>query len=259
MPLVAITGAARGIGEAIARELSSRGYSLLLGDLDASVVELATALGGVGAVLDVTSDESFAAWLALVPQVDVLVNNAGIMWVGPYDEEPLEVARRQLEVNFFGPVRGTRLVLPSMIGRRSGTVVTVASLASHLAPAGESSYAASKHAVFGWMKGVRTEIRGSGVHLCLVMPAVVETELALGTSSGGGPRLTPEQVATVVADVIRRPRFETIVPSYAGLLLRVLALLPQRGRDLMYRTLVPNQVVAADRSARADYEQRRLS
>jgi hypothetical protein len=108
------------------------------------------------------------------------------------------------------------------------------------------------------MKGVRQELRGTGVTVALVMPAVVDTELALGTDPGGAPRLTPAAVATAVADVIAKPRFETFVPGYAGALTRVLALLPQWGKDLMYRRLVPNQLQAADRSARAEYEARRL-
>ena len=77
------------------------------------MVSLADELGGIGAVLDVTSQSSYEAWLALVPQVDVLVNNAGVMWVGPFDEEPEATARRQLDVNYFGVVRGTLLVLPA--------------------------------------------------------------------------------------------------------------------------------------------------
>ena len=258
MAVVAITGAARGIGEALARELARRGHTLLLGDLDPDVVALAQHLGGVGAVLDVTSQSSYEAWLGLVPAIDVLVNNAGVMWVGSFDKEPEATARRQLDVNFFGVVRGTLLALPAMRARRAGLIVTVASMASHITPAGESSYAASKHAVYGWMKGVRQELRGSGVQVALVMPAVVETELAVGTSSGGGPRLTPRAVALAVADVIDKPRFETFVPSYAGALTRVLALLPQRGRDLMYKRLVPNQIEAGDLSVRGGYESRHL-
>jgi short-subunit dehydrogenase len=256
--VVAVTGAARGIGEAIAVELSRRGYSLLLGDLDPSVVTLASSLGGVGGVLDVTDQASYEAWLGLVPRVDVLVNNAGVMWVGDFDQEPMATAERQMAVNFFGVVRGTRLVLPAMRARRSGLVVTVASLGSYVTPAGESTYAATKHAVHGWMKGVRQELRGSGVSLALVMPAVVDTELALGTAAGGTARLSPAAVALAVADVLDKPRFETIVPRHAAALPRLLALLPQRGRDLLYRKVVPNQVLAADRAARAEYEARTL-
>ena len=249
MTTVAITGAARGIGEAIARECARRGYRVLLGDLDPSVTELAAELGGVGGVLDVTSQESYEGWWALVDRVDVLVNNAGVMWVGRYDEEPLETARRQLEVNFLGVVRGTRLAL----AHRSATVVTVASAASYVSPPGEATYAASKHAVLGWMKAVRQE--ATGTQLCLVLPTVVETELAAGTSPGGVPLLQPADVARAVADVIAKPRFETFVPARVGLLVRMLALLPQRGRDLAYRRLVPDQLRDTDRARRADYEQ----
>ncbi|MFN2539316.1 MAG: SDR family NAD(P)-dependent oxidoreductase [Mycobacteriales bacterium] len=254
MTTIAITGAARGIGAAIAHELAGQGHRVLLGDLDESVVDLASSLGGIGGVLDVTSQSSYEAWWALVDHVDVLVNNAGVMWVGRFDEEPEVAARRQFDVNFHGVVRGTRLALSQ--GTR--TVVTVASAASYVAPAGEATYAATKHAVHGWMKAVRQELKGTGVQLCLVMPTVVETELAAGTSEGGVSRLQPGDVARAVADVIARPRFETFVPRRISALARLLAVLPQRGRDLAYARLVPDQVRATDRAKRADYEARRL-
>ncbi|MCU1595818.1 MAG: putative dehydrogenase [Frankiales bacterium] len=249
---VGVTGAARGIGAAIARSLRSAGYDVLLGDLDASVVELAEELGGTGGLLDVTDTQSFERWLALVPKVDVLVNNAGIMWVGAADEEPEGVAEKQMAVNFHGAVRGT--LLAARQGAR--TIVTVASVASYVSPAGEASYAATKHALLGWMKAARQEL--SGVQLCLVLPTVVDTELAVGTASGGVPRLTPEQVADAVVKVIVKPRFETFVPARVSVLVRVLALLPQRGKDAMYGRLVPNQT-KADLAVRQDYESRRLS
>jgi hypothetical protein len=178
--------------------------------------------------------------------VDVLVNNAGIMWVGSFADEPEAVARKQFDVNFHGVVRGTRLALAG--GTR--TVVTVASAASFIAPAGEATYAATKHAVHGWMTSVRQELRGQGVELCLVLPTVVETELAAGTASGGVPPLTPADVARAVVGVIAKPRFETFVPGRVTVLARLLALLPQRGRDLMYARLVPDQVRMTDQSKR---------
>lgn len=257
---IAITGAARGIGAAIAEEVVRRGGSVLLGDLDAeAVAALAARLGPAArsGPLDVTDDASYAAWLGAT-EPDALVSNAGVMWVGPYDEEPEAARRRMMDVNFWGVVRGTRLVLPAMRARRRGQVVTVASLASYIGPRGEATYGATKHAVHGWTKAVRAELRGSGVDFSLVMPAVVDTELAVGTDSGGVPRLTPAQVAIAVANVLEEPRFEVFVPARTGLLVRLLALLPQAARDRMYEALVPDQVRKTDRAVRRGYEQRQV-
>ncbi len=257
---MAITGAARGIGAAIAEEVVRRGAHVLLGDLDVDALEqLATRLGpaAVTGHLDVTDTASYQDWLALA-DVDVLVNNAGVMWVGAYDEEPEVAGRRMMDVNFWGVVRGTRLVLPGFRERRRGHVVTVASLASYIGPVGEATYGATKHAVHGWTKAVRAELRGSGVDFSLVLPSVVDTELAAGTSSGGVQRLSPQQVAVAVADVIERPRFEVFVPRRTAALVRVMAVLPQGARDRLYTALVPDQVKVADRSARESYERRRV-
>jgi NADP-dependent 3-hydroxy acid dehydrogenase YdfG len=258
---VAITGAARGIGAATAQELVRRGARVLLGDLDVTAVQqLAADLGdaALAGQLDVTDEASYRAWLARVPHLDALVNNAGVMWVGAFDAEPEAAARRMMEVNFFGVVRGTRLVLPAMRVRRSGHVVTVASVASHIAPAGEATYAATKHAVHGWTKAVREELRGSGVELTLVLPVVVETELAAGTAAGGVGRLEPRQVAVAIAGALEKPRFEVFVPGRVGLLTRAFAVLPQRGRDAMTAALVPDQAKATDQAARAAYEAREV-
>ena len=257
---VAITGAARGIGAAVAAEVVRRGGRVLLGDLDAEAVAAVAARLGPAAVsgrLDVTDDASYAQWLELA-QVDVLVSNAGVMWVGAYDEEPEAAGHRMMDVNFWGVVRGTRLVLPGMLQRGAGHVVTVASLASYIGPRGEATYGATKHAVHGWTKAVRAELRGRGVDFTLVLPAVVETELAAGTDSGGVARLTPQQVASVVVDAIERPRFEVFVPARTSALVRIFALLPQTARDRMYERLVPDQVRSTDRAARAAYEQRQV-
>lgn len=257
---VAITGAARGIGAAVAAEVVRRGGRVLLGDLDAEAVAAVAARLGPAALagrLDVTDDASYVQWLELA-QVDVLVSNAGVMWVGAYDEEPEAAGRRMMDVNFWGVVRGTRLVLPAMLARGNGHVVTVASLASYVGPRGEATYGATKHAVHGWIKAVRAELRGRGVDFTLVLPAAVETELAAGTASGGVARLTPEQVATAVVEAIESPRFEVFVPARTGALVRIFALLPQVARDQMYERLVPDQVRRADRGARAKYEQRQV-
>jgi short-subunit dehydrogenase len=180
------------------------------------------------------------------------------MWVGPYEDEPEAAALKQMDVNFHGVARGMRLALPPMVARGRGHVVNVASAASRLVPAGEATYGATKHAVLGYCTAVRAELRGTGVELSVVMPVVVETELAAGTSHGRGPRLSVQDVADAVARTIDRPRFEVPVPGSVGLLMRLVAVLPQRARDLLWARAMPDQVRDADRAARRDYEARSL-
>ncbi|MEU1193313.1 SDR family oxidoreductase [Streptomyces sp. NPDC005859] len=266
--VIAVTGAGRGIGRAVAARLAAAGAAVAIGDLDAEVaVEAAGAIGAhpggqlLGLSLDVTDTPSFEGFLRTVETrlgpVDVLINNAGIMWVGPFEEEPEEAALRQFDVNVHGVLRGMKLVIPQMRKRGHGHVVNIASAASKVAPAGEATYAATKHAVHGYSTAVRAELRGTGVHVSLVMPGVVETELAVGTAAGRTPRLTADQVADAVLDVVLRPRFEVFVPRQIAALTRLAALLPGRARDALHHLLVPNQLAAlSDRSVRAAYEQR---
>ncbi|RDH09328.1 SDR family NAD(P)-dependent oxidoreductase, partial [Tsukamurella pulmonis] len=141
-----------------------------------------------------------------------------------------------------------------MVPRGRGHVVTVASAASKLSPAGEATYSATKHGIYGYLRAVRRELRGTGVELSVVMPAVVDTALAAGTTTGGAAMLTPETIAEAVAGALDRPRFEVHVPRTVALLDRLQTLAPQAVRDLLDRLLVPDQVRTADRAARADYE-----
>ncbi|TLG00354.1 SDR family oxidoreductase [Nocardia cyriacigeorgica] len=262
-----VTGGAQGIGREIARQLAAAGARVAIGDLDAGAA-LTTAESLPGQVrafaLNVTDTESFRRFLAEVAQVwgppDVLVNNAGVMWVGAFDAEPEAATERMLAVNLHGVIRGVRLVAPGMRERGTGHIVTVASAASKLAPPGESTYAATKHGVLGYLTGVREELRGSGVHLSVIMPGVVDTDLAAGTESGAAARLQPSDVAAVVVDVLRRPRFEVTVPAYVGPLVRLVGLLPQILRDRILRAAIPDQVAAVRGSTtRAHYETRALT
>ncbi|MGW8654894.1 SDR family NAD(P)-dependent oxidoreductase, partial [Nocardia salmonicida] len=126
-----------------------------------------------------------------------------------------------------------------------------------LAPPGESSYAATKHAIHGYLTGVRAELRDSGVDLSVIMPTVVDTELATGTDNGGVALLQPADVARAVVRTIERPRFEVTVPGYLGPLLRGVNVLPAFLRDRILLAMVPDQVAAVhDSSSRSDYENR---
>lgn len=261
--VIAVTGGAQGIGREIAKHLAAAGARVAIGDRDMEAAR-ATAAELSGEVeafdLDVTDTESFSAFLAAVEStmgpLDVLVNNAGVMWVGKFDEEPESATRRQLDVNLHGPIRGVKLAAPAMRARGRGHIVTVASAASKLAPPGESTYAATKHGIFGYLSGVREELHGSGVELSVVMPGVVDTELAAGTATGSAKLLQPADVAKAVVAVIAKPKFEVSVPGFIGPAVRWANVLPQAARDFLLRRMVPNQVTSTDRSARAAYESR---
>lgn len=265
--VIAVTGGARGIGREIARQLAAAGARVAIGDRDgAAVTATAAELGPAvqGFALDVTDTASFRDFLAAVQAqcgpIDVLVNNAGVMWVGAFDTEPESATQQMLDVNLHGVIRGVRLTAPAMAARGRGHIVTIASAAARLSPPGESTYAATKHGVRGYLTGVREELRGSGVQVSVIMPAVVDTELAVGTATGAAKLLQPKDVAHAVVRVIAWPRFEVTIPGYVGPLSRVVDVLPQRARDLVLRRLVPNQVAATrGSSTRTSYESQLLS
>ena len=258
---VAVTGGARGIGAAIAEAFAAQGARVAIGDLDLGpAAELAARCGNAAQAfsLDVTSDRSVRTFVEEVERdlgpIDIFVNNAGIMWVGAFEDEPEAVALRQFDVNVHGAARAMRAIVPRMRERGAGHVITVASAASKVAPAGEATYSATKHAIYGYNVALRAELHGSGVDLSVVMPAVVETGLASGTSHGAGRRLRPQDVADAVVAAAIKPRFEVFVPRSLNVLTRVAALLPDRARHAMARALVPDQLRSARRDQRAAYE-----
>ncbi|MCB1273378.1 MAG: SDR family oxidoreductase [Leucobacter sp.] len=261
--VVAVVGGANGIGLATARLLAAGGARVAIGDFDGDAARAAArglGDGAMGLAVDVVDREACGAFIAAVERelgaIDVLVNSAGVMWVGPFDEEPAGATAKQLAVNLQGAIHLVQATAPGMRARGNGHIVTIASAASLLPTPGEASYAASKHGVLGYLKAVRAELHGSGVRLSVVMPTVVETALAAGTSTGAAKLLQPEDIARAVARVIARPRFEVTVPGYVGLANRLVGLLPERPRAAVMRRLVPDQVKSVDRARRADYEAR---
>jgi NAD(P)-dependent dehydrogenase (short-subunit alcohol dehydrogenase family) len=263
--VVAITGGARGIGRATAAALAREGCRVAIGDLDAHAAEHAAAeigAGCAGLALDVTDPASFEAFLDRIESelgpLDVMVNNAGILHLGPFVEEDEVRQRRQVDINLHGPMRGTKLALRRMVPRGTGHIVNVASSASRVAPPGIATYAATKHGVQGFTEAVRTEQRGSGVDFSYVMPGVVKTEMIAGYEAGRGVRaVEPEEVAAAIVDALKTGRVEVFVPRSLGPMLRVTAFAPRPVREWLNRALKVDRITwNADRASREAYEAR---
>ena len=263
--VVAITGGARGIGEATARAIAAKGGKVAIGDLDVELAQkAAAAIGGeaIALELDVTRRESFENFLSQVEErlgpLDVIVNNAGIMPIGPFVEEDDATARRMVDINLHGVIFGTKLAIPGMVRRGSGHIVNIASTAGKGGFPGGATYCATKHAVIGLSEAVRAELRDTGVEVSVVMPAVVNTELGSGLVEARGVKVSePSEVADAIVDALEAPKFDVWVPRVTGAISKVMTLLPRSGREGIARLLKADQVLAgADASVRAAYEQR---
>ncbi|HKH78582.1 MAG TPA: SDR family oxidoreductase [Solirubrobacteraceae bacterium] len=263
----AITGGARGIGRATAEAFQRHGMRVAIGDVDLEAArKTAAELGptAVGLALDVTDSVSFVAFLdhaeAQLGPIDVLVNNAGIMPIGPFLEEDDATARRILDINVHGVINGMKAVLPRMRARGCGHVVNIASQAGKYGFPGGATYCASKAAVINLSRAVRKELRGSGVELSVISPVAVNTELGLGLSE---PRqrqfrkIEPRQVADAIVQALQVPKFDVHVPKQLDLSQRINGLLPIGAQDALSRVSGADAVLSqVDTGARAGYELR---
>lgn len=173
-----VTGASSGFGELIADQLANEGWWVF----GTSRRERADTETGVHMrVMDVTDDKSVGRCvhdvLAEAGRLDVLVNNAGIAHSSFAEETPPDVAQAVMDTNFCGAVRVTNAVLPAMRAQRSGTVISISSLAGLISPPAQAFYAASKHALEGYMEALRYEIEAFGVHVVLVEPGFFKTSI----------------------------------------------------------------------------------
>jgi len=237
--VAAITGAARGIGKETARAFVREGMKVAIGDLDlATAQETARELGGgtIALELNVTDRASVAAFLDAAEQqlgaVDVLVNNAGIMQLGPFITEDDATAQRQVDINVHGVMFGMKEILPRFQERGRGHLVNIASSAGKGGFPGGATYCGTKHFVVGVSEAVRGELRGSDIEVSVVMPGVVNTELAQGLQEARGVKnINPEDVAAAIVETLKQPRFDVYVPKSIGPISKVMNLLPRSGRD----------------------------
>lgn len=263
--VAAITGGARGIGRATAEAFVRQGMKVAIGDLDLAEAQRTADELGAGTIaveLNVTDRASVDRFLdeteARLGPVDVLVNNAGIMQLGPFEAEDDATTQRQIDINVNGVLYGMKSVLPRFRARNRGHLVNVASSAGKAGFPGGATYCGTKHFVVGVSEAVRAELRDTAVEVSCVMPGIVNTELAAGLQEARGVKnINPDDVASAIVEALQTPHFDVFVPKSIGPINKVLGVLPRSGREAFARALKADRVLAdVDESARAGYELR---
>ncbi|PBC42336.1 short-chain dehydrogenase [Rhodococcus sp. ACPA4] len=243
--VVCVTGAARGIGRATAAELSRRGALVWIGDLDAEeAARTAAEIDAKSMYLDVTKEESLRKFWAAASAdgpVRMLVNNAGIMRLGPFVDQSLEGHHQEVAVNLGGVINGMYVFLPDMLARNCGHIVNVASMAAKVTTPGIAVYCATKFAVAALSRAVRAEIAHTAVTVTTIMPAAVNTELTSGVSLDLQPTLQPEQVGRAIADTARRPGREVTVPRWLAPIGTLEEAAPERLLQVAKRVVTRNR------------------
>lgn len=213
-----VTGGARGIGKATAAELVRRKATVWIGDLDAEQADRTAAqIGARATYLDVTDPAAMSAFhdaASADGPPAMLVNNAGIQYMGPFVDQRLELYHREVAVNLIGVINGVHTFLPGMLQRDHGHIVNVASMAAKVTTPGISVYCATKYAVAALSRAIRAEIATTSVTLSTVMPTAVHTELTAGVALDLLPTRQPADIAAAIADSARRPRCEITVPRW---------------------------------------------
>jgi short-subunit dehydrogenase len=197
----AVTGAASGIGRALAIELAARGCDLALADRDeAGLQAVAAEIGKAGAAtrkvtihrVDVSEPSQIAdfaqAAVAAHPGLNIVVNNAGVALMGTFDEIDQAQMDWLMNINFWGVVHATRAFLPHLSRQREAHIVNLSSVFGIVAPPGQTAYAAAKFAVRGFSESLRHELQvaESPIKLSVVHPGGVATNIARNSRSGSG-------------------------------------------------------------------------
>ncbi|SFF73976.1 SDR family NAD(P)-dependent oxidoreductase [Curtobacterium sp. YR515] len=203
-----VTGASRGLGTDIARAALAAGHSVVATGRDAAKVEAA-----VGAhenlfalTLDITDQDAAEAavkdTLDRFGRIDVLVNNAGNFYAGFFETISDAQFRAQMDTNFFGQLNVTRAVLPTLRKQRSGQIITVTSTAGFVGGVFQSAYAASKHALEGWMESLTPELAQFGISAMAVEPGFFRTDLLVAGSSTISPEINIDDYADATAQTL---------------------------------------------------------
>ena len=204
-----ITGAARGIGLALAQALSTKGARVVLADVDADALKQANVPGSIAVVCDVTKAADMERLAAEAEQafgpVAVWINNAGLArhrWIPDYTETEIDL---MLAVNLKGTILGSQTALRRMIPQKSGHIINVISTASLRGIPSETVYCAAKWGVRGFTQGLQEEAAAHRIRVTAVLPGGVATEFWTGASARQAPMekfLSTEQVADAIVKVL---------------------------------------------------------
>jgi short-subunit dehydrogenase len=196
-----ITGASSGIGEALVYAIARQKNKLIISSRKTDALEIikqkALQLGATQVeivAMDLANTQSIEKAFTMATkitqnQIDVLFNNGGISQRSKTLETKIEVDRMLMEVDYFGTITLSKLVLPSMIERKSGIIAVTSSLVGKFGSPYRSSYAAAKHALHGFFDSLRAEIYQSGVLISLICPGFIKTEISINALVGDGSTL----------------------------------------------------------------------
>lgn len=264
--VVALTGGARGIGHETVKLLAAAGAKVGVGDLDLALVEQSLSdVGGetAGFGLDVTDRRSFEGFLddveARLGPIDVLINNAGVMSLNSFTDEPDATVEQMLKVNLIGPMHGMKIMIPRMLGRGRGHIINLVSSAGRFSLPGAVMYSASKFGALGLTEGAASEYSRTPLHFSAICPAIVDTDLTrgVGGKTRGARTLKPEEVAQAILNTIEKPKLLVYVPSQVGLIYLATLMLPMRARRAIERFTGADTVLTrVDADHRRAYDER---
>ncbi len=221
--IIWITGAASGIGEALAYQSVAYGAKVILSDIDepglSRVTNTCESSGAtvLNLPMDLSSKESIERAVGTAMEhfgrVDVLVNNGGVSQRSLTWETPAEVDRKIMDINFFGAVLLTKAILPRMMEQGGGYIAATSSITGKFGFPLRSAYAASKHATQGFFETLGIELAGRNISVTIAMPGRVQTSISLNAlTSDGTPhgKMDPGQATGIPADVCARKYLDAI-------------------------------------------------